>query len=190
LEYPPIFLRTSCGAEAMEQQNCNDIRDGTQPVMRTRAGPGRLQIAREYLDLCLQYPPHLGGQGSGMKCIKMHLHRFLHADLQVNTTLRDLACRARTHQDMVQLLDAVQNFHTQINHQVENETLSWYMRYRNTNNNAKDVSNDHAPTSVSLSKMAIELDSDEDTEGSNDDYNDKGASLAMCLFGKEEEEDY
>lgn len=165
----------------MEKQNCYDIRDETQQGIRTRAGPGRLQIAREYLDLCLQYPPHLGGQGSGMKCIKMHLHRFLHADLQVNTTLRDLACRARTHQDMVQLLDAVQNFHTQINHQVEKETLSWYMRYRN---------NDHPPTSVSLSKMAIELDSDEDTEGSNDDYNDKGASLAMCLFGKDEEEDY
>jgi len=93
---------------------------------------------------------------------------------------------------MVQLLDAVQNYHTQINHQVENETLSWYMRYRNTNNKAEDVSNNPAPTSISLSstKMAVEIDSDEDNEDIYSDYNDKGASLAMCLFGTDEEEDY
>jgi hypothetical protein len=92
---------------------------------------------------------------------------------------------------MVQLLDAVQNFHTQINHQVENETLSWYMRYRNTNHKVEDVSNNPAPTSTSISsKMAIEIDSDENNEDIYSDYQDKGVSLAMCLFGTDEEEDY
>jgi len=105
----------------------------------------------------------------------------------LNTDLRDLACRARTYQDMVQLLDAVQTFHNQINHQVKYETLTWYMRYRNTSSKVNDTTgiNGHTTTStVAISKLLLEMDSDED-----DDDDDKGASFATCLFGTDEEEE-
>lgn len=43
-----------------------------------RTGPSRLQLTREYLDLAKQYPPDCGGQGSGFKTIRVHVHKILH----------------------------------------------------------------------------------------------------------------
>lgn len=46
LEYPPIFTGT-----------------GTMAVDGRRIGLGRVALAREYLELCQEYPPEEGGQG-------------------------------------------------------------------------------------------------------------------------------
>ena len=56
LEYPPLFY--------------------CQPQYPVRT-VGRIQIAKEYLALAREYPPHIGGQGSDLKCVRVHIHRFL-----------------------------------------------------------------------------------------------------------------
>lgn len=113
LEYPPLFMQTN-----VESTNY------------TRTGPGRLQMAEDYLELCKQYPPDDGGQGSGMKCIRAHLHRFLHADLQTHTIVRDAVVRAFTMEAADNAVKMVRDIHKEINHDVTREQLSWYVRHR------------------------------------------------------------
>ena len=97
---------------------------------RDIGGPGRLQMATEYLDLCRLYPPEKGGQGSGMKCIKAHLHRFLHADLQHHTVTRDMIIKAYSIEAMDEVVDMVRRIHDETGHDVNDEQLSWYVRHR------------------------------------------------------------
>ena len=91
LEYPPIFLESVMG--------------------ETRTGPGRLQLAREYLALAKEYPPERGGQGSGLKCLRAHLHRFLHADMQEHNEIRHLVTTVETLQELQDTLDKLQEIH-------------------------------------------------------------------------------
>ena len=113
LEYPPLFQETN-----VESTNY------------TRTGPGRLQMAEDYLELCKQYPPDDGGQGSGMKCIRAHLHRFLHADLQTHTIVRDAVVRAFSMEAADNAVKMVRDIHKEINHDATREQLSWYVRHR------------------------------------------------------------
>jgi tRNA-dihydrouridine synthase 1 len=108
LEYPPIY--TEC----------------TSP-QGIRLGPSRLQLAREYLTLARQYPPEQGGQGSGQKCIRAHLHRFLHADMQDYTEIRELCMQV---EDFEIIVNRLQEIYQENNHSVEDEQLSWYIRHR------------------------------------------------------------
>ena len=113
LEYPPLFTETN--------------------VLSTdykRTGPGRVQMAREYLELCEKYPPQEGGQGSGMKCIRAHLHRFLHADLQHRTDVRDAVVRAFSMEAAWDVVNAIQSVHERNGHDVSGEQLSWYVRHQ------------------------------------------------------------
>lgn len=115
LEYPALFLET-----------------GTKAAGGLRTGPGRLQLAREFLDLCRQFPPDKGGQASGMKCIRAHLHKMLHADLQTNCTdVRDLvAFHGKTMDVMYDAVKRIEDAQTATGHKVEDEVLSWYIRHR------------------------------------------------------------
>uniref|UniRef100_A0A7S1D240 DUS-like FMN-binding domain-containing protein n=1 Tax=Cyclophora tenuis TaxID=216820 RepID=A0A7S1D240_CYCTE len=108
LEYPPLFCQPP-----------------TQPRII-----GRLTLARHYLQLAQQYPPDQGGQGSGMKCIKIHLHRFLHADLQTYPAVRDAIVNSSTIAALEQALDGLEQLHQQTNHRFEDETLCWYTRHQ------------------------------------------------------------
>lgn len=111
LEYPAMFL----GEQVLD------------PYKRTI---GRMALAYEFLDICKTYPPNLGGQGSGLKCIRVHLHRMLHADLQANAELRKKLVFAKSVdaiREIVQLLEEEQRLN---NHLVENEEASWYIRHR------------------------------------------------------------
>jgi len=110
LEYPPAFLPS--------------------PADGRRAGPGRLRIAREYVDLVARFPPEEGGQGSGIKCVKAHLHRMLHPDLQEEPRLRDAVDACQAHTEFAAVLDAVEEHHARTEHDVGDEELSWYMRHR------------------------------------------------------------
>ena len=112
LEYPAIFL-------------------GEAPAQRTIS---RIQLAHEFLDLCAEYPPDRGGQGSGLKCARVHLHRMLHADLQTDVEIRNKIVFAKTYQDLRDVVNAIQAKHKQDNHQVCNEEASWYVRHRVVDN--------------------------------------------------------
>jgi len=113
LEYPPVFTET-----------------GTAAVEGKRTGPPRLDIAREYVAFCRDYPPEEGGQGTGIKCVKAHLHRILHPDLRGRDELRDKIAYAKDYQVLDEACDDIQEIQEQNNHLAENESLSWYMRHR------------------------------------------------------------
>lgn len=111
LEYPALF---ACECEGDE---------------RPRA-VGRIQLAREYLELAEKHPPQIGGQGNGVKCIRMHLHRMLHADLQANPTIRIALTDAKTLSELARVVDTIQELHDATGHDVAEEKLSWYVRHR------------------------------------------------------------
>ena len=117
LEYPPLFQPLTLEGD-----------------LDTKAKPrvGRVHLAREYLELAREYPPDRGGQGNGLKCVRVHMHRFLHGDLQVHTSVRDMIVRSKSLEDLEAALDALEKIHEEVNHSVEDETLAWYVRYRNT----------------------------------------------------------
>jgi tRNA-dihydrouridine synthase 1 len=111
LEYPPIFT------ESLLQNTTTTI----------RIGPSRLQLAREYLELATLYPPQQGGQGSGTKCIRAHIHRFLHADMQNYMEIRNLCA---TENDFSIVVRRLEEIYKDDNHSTQDEQLSWYIRHR------------------------------------------------------------
>ena len=113
LEYPPLFTETNVASTG-----------------HRRTAPGRLEIARDYLDLAREYPPYEGGQGSKFKCIRAHLHRFLHADLQRRVEIRDAVIGMSDLDDAYGVLDLIQKIHDEEGHRIEDEELSWYVRHR------------------------------------------------------------
>eukprot|EP00559_Dactyliosolen_fragilissimus_P002450 CAMPEP_0184865018 /NCGR_PEP_ID=MMETSP0580-20130426/16624_1 /TAXON_ID=1118495 /ORGANISM="Dactyliosolen fragilissimus" /LENGTH=466 /DNA_ID=CAMNT_0027364013 /DNA_START=148 /DNA_END=1545 /DNA_ORIENTATION=+ len=113
LEYPPVFNET-----------------GTIESGGYRTQPGRLQICREYLHLCQEYPPEQGGQGTGIKCARGHIHRFLHKDLSIAQDIRNAVSFAQEYDVLWKACDDIEEMHKSNGHQVETEELSWYMRHR------------------------------------------------------------
>ena len=113
LEYPPLFTETN-----VESTNYK------------RTGPGRLQMTEDYMELCKQYPPEDGGQGTGLKCIRAHLHRYLHADLQRNPDVRTAVCRCKTTEEADNVVKMVREIHESNGHDISEEQLSWYVRHR------------------------------------------------------------
>ena len=109
LEYPPIFYHIH------------------QTPERT---VGRIQIAREYLELAKQYPPNQGGQGSGLKCIRAHIHKFLHKDMADDPYIREQVVCANSLEDFDACIDLIEQKHLQEGHCVADEKLSWYRRHR------------------------------------------------------------
>lgn len=124
LEYPPALYHPSVVPP---------------PDPSTRPGPGRLAIAREYLELCRTYPPEQRNGASGMQCLCMHLNTFLHADLVGNTgqdrddddraQLRESIASSRTLEDLFRVLDRIEQRHQQACHDVSAEQLCWYYRH-------------------------------------------------------------
>lgn len=108
LEYPPLFTETNVSSTDYK-----------------RTGPGRLQMAEDYLKLCEKYPPDQGGQGSGMKCIRAHLHRFLHHDLQLHTEVRDAVVGACTMEAAWKVLTMIRTIHEDSGHIINDEVSSW-----------------------------------------------------------------
>ena len=125
LEYPPIFERN--GSHTKFSNN-------------KRTGPGRVALCNEYLDIAEEYPPDVGGQGSGMKCVRTHIHHFLSADLESNPTVRDMTVSAKSNGDLRKALQAIELYHNQSNMEVKDETQHWYFRHRCENKEGKMVS--------------------------------------------------
>ncbi|KAL7577837.1 hypothetical protein ACA910_010584 [Epithemia clementina (nom. ined.)] len=147
LEYPPLFapLTTSVAAstttnDPAHESNRQMTGNEGQHEAVTNGGDGslvrvgRLSLAREYLQLALQYPPDQGGQGTGFKCIRVHMHRFLHADLQVHMDIRTALVQAQDVHDLEQALNALKHVHESTNHDPRLEQASWYIRHGNNSN--------------------------------------------------------
>lgn len=121
LEYPPLFTETN-----VESTNFQ------------RTGPGRLQIATEFLEICKHYPPEDGGQGSGFKCIRAHVHRFLHADLQLYKSIRDAVIASFSIEALEDVVKILREIYETTGHEVSEEHLSWYFRHRGGVNESQD----------------------------------------------------
>lgn len=149
-------------------------------LLKAPEGPrciGRVQLAREYLDLAQQYPPQLGGQGTGMKCIRAHLHRILHADLQEYSELRQRIVDAENWQLGLDAVNWLARQHELCGHCVVDETLSWYVRHRVT---VEVVGKGDVPAIVAK-KMR-------ETGVPQFDANDADEGCQICLFGDNTEE--
>lgn len=113
LEYPALFTETN-----------------TEAVSWKRTGPGRLQLAREYVKISESYPPDCGGQGNGIKCVRTHIHKFLHEDLTGRNDIRKEIAFANCHENLYKSFEDIEALNKAEGHIVENENLSWYMRHR------------------------------------------------------------
>jgi tRNA-dihydrouridine synthase 1 len=157
LEYPPLFYKIP------------------QTPKRTI---GRYQLACEYIELAKTYPPDRGGQGSGLKCIRTHIHRMLHKDFQDDTDLRTKVVGYPTLESMEEVLILCREKHERENHTVESETLSWYRRHQD------------APDKSQLAKSQLEAAA----AMKNDDDDEEEDDIAECgcstLFDAKEGGDY
>mmetsp|Transcript_18652 Transcript_18652/g.45048 ORF Transcript_18652/g.45048 Transcript_18652/m.45048 type:complete len:520 (+) Transcript_18652:33-1592(+) len=133
LEYPPLFYRIPQEADLIADDDEEGQPKKEEYQLRKPTSNrtiGRLQLAKEYMELAKQYPPDHGGQGSKLKCIRGHLHHILHKDLQEDFELRRQIVAAKTRDELELCLDACEEKHRRENHQVETESLSWYIRHR------------------------------------------------------------
>jgi tRNA-dihydrouridine synthase 1 len=92
--------------------------------------PGRTRLAREYLRLAARHPSDAGGQGSGLKCARMHVHRILHADLQEREDLRQRVSDAPSLDELEAVVDRLEALHRDAGHDPATEEPSWYLRHR------------------------------------------------------------
>jgi len=113
LEYPALFTDTN-----------------TEAVGGKRTGPDRLKLAKEYLQIAEKHPPELGGQGNGIKCIRAHIHKFLHEDLSGRHDIRQEIALTKDHDKLRKCFDDIEELNKKEGHSVENEGLAWYMRHR------------------------------------------------------------
>lgn len=137
----PIFANGSI-ADMLDVQRCFE-HTGVDGVMSSEAileypalfltppvRIGRIQLAKEYLQLAKQHPPEKGGQGSGIKCLRAHVHRFVHEDLEDNIPLRQQVATAETWQVLWDAVTHIEALQAAAGHKAEEEALSWYMRHR------------------------------------------------------------
>jgi len=126
-------------------------------------GPGRIQLTREYLHLCKEFPPEKSGQGNGLSTIRAHLFKLLFQDTQEYTFIRDALARSKTFDDYVSICNQVEEIHEKNGHVVENEDLSWYFRHW------KNHANQHGSKSSSNNKELIEKRIRRDSEEEEDE---------------------
>jgi tRNA-dihydrouridine synthase 1 len=145
LEYPALFYRIPQEADLIvehpvdpdaenddqkmnQQQHSKEEYQLRQPISRRTIG--RLQLAKEYMELAKEYPPEKGGQGTGLKCIRAHIHHILHKDLQEDFELRRKVVMAKDFSELEQCVVDCQEKNERENHDVAKEQLSWYIRHR------------------------------------------------------------
>jgi tRNA-dihydrouridine synthase 1 len=153
LEYPPLFYRVP------------------QTPSRT---VGRFQLASEYIELAKMYPPDRGGQGSGLKCVRTHIHRILHKDFQDDTDLRQKVVGYPTLESLEEILECCRRKHEQEGHTVGSERLSWYRRHQD------------APDKSQLARAPPPPTNDDDAAEEEDDIDECGCAL----FNEKEGGDY
>jgi tRNA-dihydrouridine synthase len=204
LEYPPLFHgmyhNDCCGTN----HNTNDNNDTTMTTTANSNpkdksdkekyyyGPkeyyiGRIQLCYEYLDFAEQYPPDVGGQGSGgVKTMKIHLHRFLHYDLQqqYGQRVRQKLINATSMTTLRECVYDIETIHKEFN---MNSNLdlpplheTWYMRYRQL------VRDEY--TGITMSQAQYRLMHDGQLNSNMDEIlNSDAADCFQNLFGPDDE---
>jgi len=124
---------------------------------------GRVQLTNEFLDLCQQFPPDHGGQGSGLKCVRVHVHRLLHADLQTDIISRNKLVLAKSYKEVEDIVKLIKKRQEDNEHVVEKEEASWYIRHRIVDNDFNIPKSRLAWEKTKIVKC-VELD-DETAEG-------------------------
>ena len=198
----PIFANGNIGSRD-DVQACFDA-TGADGVMSSEAlleypalfwhepRIGRVRLAKEYLQLARHHPPELGNQGSGIKCLKAHIHRFLHADLEQSSmqsfqdhVLRQRVAQASDWQVLWDTVMTIEQKQLQEAHVVEHEELSWYMRHRTTVTDARG----NPMTALELKTLSDQgvnklasgygynYDDDDDAEDDQEDPEEMGHSF-------------
>jgi tRNA-dihydrouridine synthase len=143
LEYPPLLQSLVVGSSNNDTPSLPLPSPSLTSLSQQRRRVGRVELCRQYLKYAKQYPPDQGGQGSGLKCIRIHIHRFCHADLQDETPdgrrLRDAVIKQRSLEGLEAVVDQIQAFHDATGHDVQTEELSWYRRYTELDENGEYV---------------------------------------------------
>ena len=156
LEHPALFTETH-----------------TEATGGKRRDVGRVRIAREFLDLCRTYPPDDGGQGSGIKCARVHLHRYLHQELQSNPSIRDAVSDAQSIDALCAAVDDVEEIHKREGTRIEDEEQSWYMRHRALDEEGNNALMDKIARNTTVNQIEL---------------GDDAAGCFMNLFGAEDED--
>jgi len=172
LEYPALFLETN-----------------TMATGGRRTGPGRVRLAREFLDLCKEYPPEIGGQASGLKCIRAHVHKMLHADLQGPCIdVRDLiAFHGKTMEVIYDAVKRVEDSQSERGHKVADEQLSWYIRHRHLINEDGENKKTENEMAVKKAKTA-ETAKAASAECKAEEEEEANAALGAGFFGADDGE--
>lgn len=174
LEYPALFTgfyynqdivpesdtpTTSTSPPAEEEKRKSFYEEDDDEIHKSPdRAIGRLQLAQEFLDMCRMYPPHHGGQGTGFKCMRVHLHRFLHCDLQDSQEIRTKLTRSDTFEELQHIIDCVRSTHEQKEHIVKEEQPSWYVRHRVKSTNDPNKTNSRVAWEKTKIVKCVELD--------------------------------
>eukprot|EP00521_Asterionellopsis_glacialis_P014052 CAMPEP_0195292638 /NCGR_PEP_ID=MMETSP0707-20130614/10368_1 /TAXON_ID=33640 /ORGANISM="Asterionellopsis glacialis, Strain CCMP134" /LENGTH=428 /DNA_ID=CAMNT_0040353155 /DNA_START=112 /DNA_END=1395 /DNA_ORIENTATION=- len=136
LEYPPIF-------HTWDWQQDREV--------------GRMDLAKQYMALARQYPPHIGGQGSGVKkCVRVHIHRFFEPELTTRTDLRTELCNIESMEELQCVVDKLERYHAESNHVVKDERLTWYMRHRMNNEHLQSEEQKQIKRERAIKKAELE----------------------------------
>jgi len=122
-----------------------------------------------------------------MKCVRAHLHRFLHRDLQFHVNVRDAVVRTLTMEEAQKAVDMVKEIQEREGHVVDDEKLSWYVRHRREWQEGWDGQDDASDGYAEEKKVASLNDEDDDGECCYCDGDAKDS--AAVLFGNNAEED-
>lgn len=202
LEYPPLF-------QGMAQADADKANGGsgdepTSVMNSTNDEPPRIRrlaLAQEYLALAKLYPPDQNGQGSGVKCCKVHVHRFLHADLQnpAYSDLRTLLVNATTMEELEQAVEILaqrkqeqqkqphNNYHNdefkETKEDDNDECLSWYFRHRGISRDCFGITCNHASGDVPTSLLEARMNHERNVK--RVDLIDDAADCFASLFDVE-----
>ena len=127
-----------------------------------------------------QYPSDKAGQASGFKCVRAHFHKFLHADLQKYTDVRDAFLYAKDHETFEKACDDIQAYHEAESHVEEDEVQTWYVRHRIT------------PDHLTPDEKQIEILRQKKLAGEEKkeiDPDEEGAMNCNSLFGGGDDDD-
>jgi hypothetical protein len=199
LEYPALFHGMMAQDDAMAAAAAATTTT-TDPIVIPDLPPRipRMQLAWEYLRLAQAYPPNIRGQGNGIRCVRVHLHRILHGDLKIHADVRKLLVEAETYsqlEDACRILEERQKQQaaaaSSSSKEQPEEELSWYMRHRNiyideytgvTVNGERNTSGTDG-SSMTV-KTALEHRMQQESAVLQADLADDAAECFACLFGQ------
>ena len=109
----------------------------------------QMDLAREYIQLCVSYPPLPGvlGRSGSFSVVRGHLFKMLHRYLQQHSDIRDQLTRSTKLRDALAALDELERRYSTIDWNAcpsSQPNASWYRRHRE----ARDHQGEYKPLSI------------------------------------------